>query len=422
MEQTFQTRNGIQIYTYPNEHLHSFCIALYVKAGCLYETEDTSGITHFMEHIAFRNIDHIMEHHLYEYLDSHGLSFNATTYKEFVQFSITGSLKYFNQAAEILTMVMHPLVLSKEELDMERQRVKAEIREYDDKSTLDYFTDQIVWKDTTLKNPIAGKKKYLNKMGKRKLSQAHKEMYTTVHIFFYLTGAIRQEHISILCNYAEKYQLASSESERTNIAPVPNNFFRRNGQIEIKKNDIYYIRFSFDVDTSKYTQAEIDLFYDILFAGQSGMIYQELSEKRGLIYSHDARIEQYNNIGNLHFSFEVQQASVLTAIEVVIQELHKLKKEFTRNLSCITAPYVDNALMMCDNAEDMNWTFAYENHILNCNYADIYQRIQAYDSVTSERLMEIAQEILTVPNLLLTLKGKKKKIETDKIKKIIETL
>lgn len=416
MEQHFETQNGIQIYAYPNEHLHSFCIALYVKAGCLYETDETCGITHFMEHIAFRNIDHIYEHHLYEYLDRYGLTFNACTYKEFVQFSITGSPKYFERAAEILTLVLHPLVLSKEEIDMERQRIKAEIREYDDKSTLDYFTDQIVWEDTPLKNPITGKKKILNAIGKRKLCKNHEEMYTTNHIFFYLTGAVDAQHIHLLSKHAEKYQLKKSNEYRTNTAPIPKTFFKRNGLVEIKKNDVFYVRFSFDIDTSKYTKAELDLFYDVLFSGHSGIIYQELSEKRGLIYSHDASLEQYSNIGNLYFSFEVQQASLLTAIEIIIEHLHKLKKIFPRDLACLTAPYIDNALMMCDHTEDLNWNFAYENHILNCNYADINARINSYAAVTEKRLIEMANEIFTRPNLLLTLKGKKKKIDTQKIK------
>ena len=55
------TENGIRIYSYPNPHLHSFCIALYVKAGCLYEPEEDNGITHLLEHLVFRNIDKKMD-------------------------------------------------------------------------------------------------------------------------------------------------------------------------------------------------------------------------------------------------------------------------------------------------------------------------------------------------------------------------
>ena len=59
MEHISHSNNNITIYSYPNEHLHSFCIALYVKAGCLYEAEDENGITYAP--IRERNIKTLLE-------------------------------------------------------------------------------------------------------------------------------------------------------------------------------------------------------------------------------------------------------------------------------------------------------------------------------------------------------------------------
>lgn len=422
MEQSFTCNNGVTIYYYPNQHLHSFCIALYLKAGCLYETEEENGITHFIEHIIFRNIDALMNHTLYQTLDRCGLNFNACTYKEFVQISISGAPRHFLLAAQLISKCFAPLILSANEIDVERQRIKAEIREYDDKSTLDFFSDKIVWEGTHLHQIITGQIHTVNKIGKKKLAQAHRKLFTSDLCFFYLTGCITKEQIQYLASCVEAYSIVPSNLTRNNMAPVPKNFFHRDTKIQIKKSDTCYVRFSFDVDTSQYTNAELDLLYDILFTNHTCVVYQELSEKRGLIYSHDSSLEQYNNIGVLYFSFELQTGNVLTAVEVLISRFKELKQNMDEELSYAYAPYVDNAYVMLDDVSDLNWNFAYENHILDCKYTSLNDRIAAYQNVTAKRLTEIAQDIFRSENLTLTLKGKKTKIDISALESFVRSL
>lgn len=421
MEHISHSNNNITIYSYPNEHLHSFCLALYVKAGCLYETDDENGITHFLEHITFRSVDAQMNHTLYRTLDRCGLSFNAATYKEFVQFTISGSPSHFQTAAEIITKVLHTPILTKEDVDLERQRIKAEIREYDEKSTLDYFSDCIIWKDTPIARTIPGKMKILDALNRKRLIEAHGHTFTQENIFFYLTGAIDSAHIDLLRTFIDTYHIPSSSSRRNNLVPVPAGFFNRNAMVSHKVDKNCYVRFSFDTDTSQYTNAELDLLYDILFSGHSSIVYQELSEKRGLIYSHDACIEQYGNIGCLYFSFEVQPHNLYQAVEVMIEKLKELKKGITDELACVKASYTDNSYILLDNTDDLNWHFAYENHILNCGYQDIEDRISAYSKVTPQRLTEVARNILQPSGLLLTVKGKKKDISISTLETLIKT-
>ena len=422
-EQLKVTRNGIQIYSYPNPHLHSFCIALYVKAGCLYEAEEDNGITHLLEHLVFRNIDKKMNGQMYRLLDRCGLSFNASTYKEFVQFLITGAPAYYKEAVEIMTRIFEPLTLSVSQIEVEKQRVKAEIREKEYEKSLDCFTDQIIWKGTCLTRDIAGKIGLLNKMGQRHLTEAHRNLFDRNNMFFYLTGKVEEEDIQNLSRALEPIDwLPAKECKHENLAPVPEEFFERTGEVQIKNSEYCYIRFSFDIDTSRYKNAELDLLYDILFSGDSCVVYQELSEKSGLIYSFDARFEQYRNVGNLHFSYEVRHNNLLESVRIIIEKFHDLKKGIEERLTYALPPYVDNAYIMYDDVDDFNWCFAYENHILECGYSDIEDRKAAYQNVTAERLNRVANEILAKENLTVTLKGQKKKVDISALEALIQKL
>lgn len=147
-----------------------------------------------------------------------------------------------------------------------------------------------------------------------------------------------------------------------------------------------------------------------------------MSEKSGLIYSFDARFEQYKNIGNIYFSYEVRHNALLESIRIILTKLHQLKSDMEGALSYVIAPYVDNAYIMYDDVDDFNWTFAYENHIIDCGYESIEDRKQAYAKVTEQRLTELVRDILRKENLVVTLKGQKKKIDLDEIRTLINLL
>ena len=61
MERVVYSKNGIPTYSYINETQHTFYISLFLRAGSMHESDSDAGITHFLEHIAIRNINHIMQ-------------------------------------------------------------------------------------------------------------------------------------------------------------------------------------------------------------------------------------------------------------------------------------------------------------------------------------------------------------------------
>ena len=421
-EQMLMTGNHVPVYSYANPHLHSFCLCLYLRAGSLYETDEKNGISHFFEHIVFKNINHKYHGELYRILDRLGLEFNGCTYKEFMQFVITGATDHFNEAAEILTAIFEPFVLPSADIATERRRVKSELREADEFTSLDYFTQQIVWEGTSLRNTIGGTYSNLDRIGIRALRQASEELLTANNIFFYVTGSYSDDQLSHLITCVERYPLKNSRMVRENMAPVPNRFFKRNCTVAIKNSEYHYVRFSFDVDTSRYSEAENSLFYDILFEGESCRIHQELSEQTGFVYSFAPQYERYNNLGNLSVYYEVRPADLYASVEKVVDVFCSMKHGLKDELLYVLPPYVDNAMLLLDDAEEFNWNRAYECHILSEKYRDIEERKRAYEAVTIQRIMEMAREIFRTDNLVVTFKAPKNRVDPEKIREICSRL
>lgn len=422
MEQRKVTRNGIEIFCDSGEHLHSFCLSLYLRAGSLYEGEEENGISHFLEHIVIRNINWLMDGGLYPYLDRRGLMFNACTYKEFIQFEITGAKKHLREAIAVFTKLFEPIALPAAEIDIERRRIKAEIREDDERSSLEFFTGGIVWEGTSLAQTITGKSTRLDRMGKKHLQQAHRELFSTNNLFFYMTGCVEEEDIEFLSRSVESFELNEGKKARRNLAPVPERFFRRNGQIAVKQSKDTLVRFSFDLDTNRCSQAAYMLLYDILFDCENAKVHQALSEQSGCIYSFDPGMEQYSNIGNLYFQYEVQPSRLLESVEIVLELLCGLKQGLGDELDYVKPVYIDNGELILDHASNLNWAQAYEGHILGKTSTRLDERKKAYERVTAEELTGLCREVFRLDNLVVTMKGKKSKRTEQKIRSLLEKL
>ena len=405
-EQEYMTAGGIPVYAFPSEHLHGFALSLYVRGGALFETETHAGISHLIEHLVFRSINRHMGGRLYQTLDRLGLTVEGVTYREFLQFTVTGAPKHFSTAAHILSLALAPLSLSKEDLETERARVKAEIREDGEKSSLDYFTDRLLFGDDhPLSRTITGTAKSLNRMTPTLLAKEKERLFSRENVFFYLSGKLPDDAIQTLLQETKDYFPEHSE-KRDSTVPVPDAYFKRNATVAHKGSDKTLVRLSFDIDTARYTDAELTLLYDILFGdGEECFFHQALSEKTGMIYSFRGYMDLYRTLGSIGVSYEIAPKNLPSSLRLATDAIKRAKTEAGDALPYVRASYTDNAALILDDAQAFGFNRAYERYILSLPYPTVRDRVRAYETVTGERLALVAKEIFRPENVTLTIKS-----------------
>ena len=418
MEKKRIAGNGIPVYSFTNENNHSFFISMFVKAGCMYESERENGITHFLEHVAIRNVNSLMDYKLYRVLDRYGIEFNASTYSEMVQFYISGSDRHFRTAAEIIAKLLEPLQLSREEIETERSRIKAEIREAGEKTTLAFTAAEEEWQGTPLSRLISGTLGSVSKITPRHLESFRERIYNKENLFFYVTGHVSPSDVDYLSSLVGRAVLTGTEIH-TNKAELPESFGHRQRRIKIKNADFTKIRYSFDVDMSRVTSAELDLLYDVVLRGYSSDFFIELSENRGLFYDLGGTVERYTNVAIFTFYYEVKESKLYEAAQMTAELIKRYTECPVEEERCMKAAYVDNAYILLDEPRDLAFTFAYDNHILGLGYSGIEDRRDTYASITPERLREAASIVFRPENMTVTLKANKKKIDAERLEKII---
>lgn len=419
-EAVFQTDTGIPLYLYPSPHLHSFCLCLYLRAGSMFETAEDNGITHAVEHAVFRNINRLMDGRLYETLDRLGLCLEGTTYKEFVQFSITGAPCHLPRAAEILSLLFAPLTLTGKDWLPEKNRIKAEIREESERSTLDYFTDGILHEGTALARTITGTAGNVEAFSLNRLAVAASEIFSVNNAFFYLTGRVTEDDARLLAKAVDAFSPRADIPRRENLAPLPSRFLKRDATVAFKRRARHAVRFSVDVDTARLSDAPLMLLYDLLLGdGEECLLHRALSEDRGYIYSFRPSLELYRNMAIMSFSYEIPPAKLLPSVALAVETMASLKKE-VRDLSPVRAPYTYNAEMILDDPSDCNFNRAYETKLLDLPYHSVADRAAAYAAVTEEQVTAAARIIFRPENVTLTVGGSR--VNTDALREIILSL
>lgn len=412
--------NGISIYSLTNPNLRSFCLSLYVRAGSIFEDLSNNGISHLFEHVVFRNIKNKYEN-FYELLAMRGLCFQGSTYKEFVSFTIDGPQHEFDFAIEILCGLFDEIEPTSHDFNNEKGRIKAEIREEDLRSSLDFYFDSIVWKNSEVEKIVLGYCKTIDRVSVKKINEFRQKVLSAGNCFIYATGNISDENLDALNKKISELDISQSNPGFTNTVTVNNEFFHREKKIWIKNNYWHYIQIGFDVDCSKYPGGVYDLLYALLFNGDKALVYNYLSEDNPIIYSYDSTFEQYDNVGNINFSFEVDRNKIEDVFKAVVELLNAAKDgrfNFEANLNS----EMFNSELDLDKPSNLNWNMAYYNHILKTEPIDYSDEFYGRFRVTKKQVTDAAKDIFRRCNMSFAMKGNKKRINTDAIEKILESL
>lgn len=420
-EQHYQL-NGTDLYLTTNEHLHTFCVAVYLYAGSMYESERDNGISHLYEHTVFRNLKRMFTRDFYELLSERGVFLNGCTYKEFMQFSLYGVPEGFGFAMDILNRLFLPLELSPEEFRAEKGRVRAEIREEDAGNSLYFFHGQAVWNGTSLARDIAGKWGTVSEISLKRLNAFRDTVVSAGNLFVYGTGCIDEAMQESLLRTVSELPISPQCLNRCNLAPVPEGFRNRSGSYGIKHSDSTLVALSFDVDCTRTNLAERDVLYSAMFLNEDAAIDRALSEKLGMIYSYDSWQEQYCNISRFCLIYEIAPKNLLLSLETAAEAIRSVKAgDF--NFEVNRRKLLTGSQLILDSSSDYNWSLAYDGHILG-GFTPDFDRpaLGRYDKLQKAAVVEAAGEVFVPRNLTVSFKGKKTGIDTDAAREILEQL
>ncbi len=123
--------NGLEIVAECNPDARVAALGFFVKTGSRDETPELAGVSHFLEHMAFKGTSKRSAEAVNREFDAMGAENNAFTSKETTAYWAAVLPDYLEPTLDILSDIMRP-ALRVEDFDTEKQVIIEEIKMYED--------------------------------------------------------------------------------------------------------------------------------------------------------------------------------------------------------------------------------------------------------------------------------------------------
>lgn len=391
--QTYKSENGIRFIHVPSSRVVSNAIVL-INTGTRDERPDEHGMAHFIEHLIFKGTHKRSYLKILQRMEEIGGDLDAYTTKEETCIYSTFLPQYFERALELLSDIVFNSVFYEKQINLEREVIKDEIASYiDTPSELIYDEfEELIFDGHALGRNILGTEKSLDAINRSMIIEFYKRTYNTNQMIVCTAGNIPFEKV---LSYFKKYFATHPENLRKWRRTLFKNYAP--GQKEVRKNtkQAYCIIGNLAYSIKHKDRLTLHLLNNILGGNSSSSrLNLVMRERNGLVYFIESGYNPYTDAGVFYIYFSTEKKHLDKAINLVLNELRKLKEiELKQNqLERAKRQFYAQFALSLDNQENLAINTA--KSLLIFNKVDPIEQLQKeLSEITSFKLQQVANEI-----------------------------
>src|SRR5258708_7759321 len=190
---------GLQVIGETNPAARSVAIGFFVRTGARDETNDTSGVSHFLEHMMFKGTPRRTANDVNRDFDRIGANYNAFTSEENTVYYCAVLPEYLPRAVDILADILRPS-LRADDFDMEKNVILEEIGMYEDQpaSMIYDHAKRVHFGDHPLGNSILGTSKSVGALSRDQMQRYFDSRYVAPNITVAAAGNLDFEELIAL--------------------------------------------------------------------------------------------------------------------------------------------------------------------------------------------------------------------------------
>jgi len=382
--------NGQRLITEKLDHLRSVCLGFWIPSGSRDEPASLVGATHFIEHLLFKGSSKYTAEEIAQVFDTLGGELNASTSREYVV--VYG--RFLDDQLSVAMDVMTDMLLTPtfSDLDREREVVLEEIAMVED-SPQDLIFDvlsEVVLDGHPLAHPIIGTRESISGASEEDIRAYHEARFQFADMVVAAAGNI--DHEVLRSMLLDRHPVADGVDPRRAVCtpePRPRRYFlsKETEQMHVCLGGIGLAR-----DDERRFQLSV---LDSLFGGSlSSRLFQEIREKRGLVFSVYSFSSLYAETGLTGLYFGCRPERLDAVMETVVRELVRLgnepvpEDELQRAKEHLKGRTILGLESTSSRMTRLGKGVLTETEILSSD--ELAERIEA---VTSEEVMELAAEV-----------------------------
>jgi len=318
-------KNGLRVITIPMPSFESATAMVMVGAGSRYENRKNNGISHFLEHMAFKGTQKRPSAQIIASLiDGVGGEFNAFTSKEITGYYVKAASNHVDLCLDVLSDMLQNSKLDQAEIDREKGVILEEKNLYEDTPSrhIGDIYEILLYGDTPLGWEIVGTKEVIQSITRQNFVDYIQSLYSADNITVVVAGGIDSAKIE---EKVEKYFGKMSSFDIVKYGIQHENQLKPSLFIQEKVTEQVHIGVGFrTVSTHNEEKHALSVLSAILGGGMSSRLFSEVREKRGLAYYVRTSSEHYQDVGNLVSTAGLDPKRVEEGISVIVEQYAKI--------------------------------------------------------------------------------------------------
>ncbi len=318
--------SGLTVVTDAMAHLETASLGVWVGCGSRDEERDENGISHLLEHMAFKGTTHRTARQIAEEVEAVGGDLNAATSAETTAYYARVLRADIPLALDVLSDILANASFEPEELAREQNVIVQEIGAAEDTpdDLVFEYLQQTAFPDQPIGRSILGTPATVRSFDRKRLKDYLARHYRAPDMVIAAAGAV--DHDAILEEVEHRFASFAGPE-----APVPEPArFGGGTKVEVRELEQAHIALALQGvsqrDPSLYS---LQVFASVVGGGMSSRLFQEVREVRGLCYSIYAFHVPYSDTGMFGLYSGTDASDVPELMRVVVDEIANAAEAIT---------------------------------------------------------------------------------------------
>ncbi|MCR4325165.1 MAG: insulinase family protein [Candidatus Curtissbacteria bacterium] len=400
-------KNGLRVVLAPLPAFRSVTAIILAGAGSRYETKQTNGISHFLEHMFFKGTNkRPTAADISHALDEIGADYNAFTGKEITAYHIKSASQHLPLLLDMLSDMLWNSKFDPEEIEKERGVIIEELNMYEDtpmRKVAEVY-EEVMWGDQPLGWEIGGQKEVIRKMKKKNFLDYIEARYVPNNMVIAIAGDFNTKETKELL---EKHFGHHKPHPVETFLPVSENQKKPKLKVAYKKTDQAHFVVGFrGLKMGHPDRYNAGVLGSILGGGMSSRLFVNVREKRGLAYYVRADHESYLDTGTLAASAGVDLKRIKDAISVILSEFNQIAnvKVSDKELKKAKEYMKGRAVLSFEDSRTVAVSYG-SDELLEGRIRTMDEYLKNIDAVAAEDVQRVAQFMVSNSNLNLAVIG-----------------
>ena len=303
------------------EAVESVSLGVWVGVGTRYEKLEMNGVSHLLEHMAFKGTKRRSALAIAEEIEAVGGHINAYTTRESTAYYVRVLKENVALGVDLISDILQNSTMETEELERERTVILQEINQANDSPDDVVFDNfqEAAYPDQPIGRQVLGDANIVGSMGRDIIMDYMKDHYNANTMVLSAAGSVDHDELVTLARdtFSDLPKGEQPSREPANYA---------GGQSIIARElEQAHLLLGFEgvdyEDPDFYAAAVLSTLFG---GGMSSRLFQEIREKRGLVYSIYSFVPSYSDSGLFGIYAGTGEEETQELIPLVCDEIKKI--------------------------------------------------------------------------------------------------